>query len=109
MTSSSVTPRLRRLAGRLTPFPRAAASGPSRRAPSAFWRIREDIPPRLRWILIAISLGSPLLIWWLVFLSGRVSELFLPSPVDAWTAGRVLDEHADDPQAVLTRFGEAGG
>jgi NitT/TauT family transport system permease protein len=82
-----VTPRLRRLAGRLTPFPRAAASGPSRRAPSSFWRIREDIPPRLRWILIAFSLGSPLLIWWLVYLSGQVSELFLPSPLDAWAAG----------------------
>lgn len=54
---------------------------------STFWRIRDDIPRRLELPLMALSLALPLLIWTLVYLSGLVRELFLPSPWVAASAG----------------------
>jgi NitT/TauT family transport system permease protein len=48
--------------------------------PTVFWRIREEIPRRLSWGLMAISIGVPLLLWWLVSATGWVEPLFLPSP-----------------------------
>ena len=48
--------------------------------PSIFWRLAEDIPPRLSWILSSISLGLPLIIWWGITTFGSIDPKFLPSP-----------------------------
>ncbi|MEM9135861.1 MAG: ABC transporter permease, partial [Cyanobacteria bacterium P01_F01_bin.42] len=56
--------------------------------PTVFWRIVDDIPPRLRWSLIAISIVGPLVIWWLVTAFANINPKFLPAPlgvVDALT------------------------
>lgn len=46
-----------------------------------FWRIREEIPQSLTWLLMAMSVGVPLCLWWLISNSGWVAPLFLPTPV----------------------------
>jgi NitT/TauT family transport system permease protein len=53
---------------------------PRRLRPSVFWRLAEDIPPRLYWRLAALSILLPLLVWGLVTWVGAVDPKFLPSP-----------------------------
>jgi NitT/TauT family transport system permease protein len=48
--------------------------------PTVFWRIAEDIPTRLSWLLVALSIGIPLLLWWGIASSGVVAPMFLPTP-----------------------------
>ena len=62
----------------------------SARRPSTFWRIRDEIPPRLRLPLVVISILMPLAIWVALDLSGQVSDIFLPSPFKVLTAGREM-------------------
>ncbi len=57
-----------------------APKSPQMLPPTVFWRIREEIPRRLSGGLMAISIGVPLLLWWLVSATGWVEPLFLPSP-----------------------------
>jgi NitT/TauT family transport system permease protein len=60
------------------------------RRPSTFWRIRDDLPPSLRISLVIISMLLPLAIWIAIDASGRVNEIFLPSPLEVLTAGREM-------------------
>jgi NitT/TauT family transport system permease protein len=53
--------------------------------PTVFWRVAEEIPPRLNLSLIAASVGIPLLLWWLITTFGNIDPKFLPSP------GKVLE------------------
>ncbi|MEM8830824.1 MAG: ABC transporter permease [Cyanobacteria bacterium P01_G01_bin.19] len=47
---------------------------------SSFWRIAEDIPRSLSWILFAISIVLPILIWLLISKYAGIEPIFLPSP-----------------------------
>lgn len=48
--------------------------------PTVFWRIAEDIPPGLSWLLMVLSVVVPLTLWWLLTAYGDVNPTFLPSP-----------------------------
>jgi NitT/TauT family transport system permease protein len=54
--------------------------------PSIFWDITSGIPPNLRWMLMAISIITPLVLWAVVSSQGWVKPLFLPSPMAVWQA-----------------------
>ena len=57
---------------------------------SIFWSIAEDIPKNLSWVLMALSIVIPLLLWWAVASSGLVKPLFLPHPTQVWNAFQKL-------------------
>jgi NitT/TauT family transport system permease protein len=48
--------------------------------PTIFWRIAEDIPKRLSWVLMVISIAVPLLAWLVLSNLPGVNSTFLPSP-----------------------------
>lgn len=69
--------------------------------PSIFWRIGEDIPQPLSWVLTALSIAVPLILWWILASSGVVHPKFLPSPVEVaqafvklWRQGHLLEDTA---------------
>lgn len=54
---------------------------------TVFWRIGEDIPKSLNWTLIALSIGIPFVLWWIISNSGIVQPAFLlPTPSQVGTA-----------------------
>ncbi len=53
---------------------------PRQLRPSVFWRLAEDIPHRLYWRLVTLSILLPLMGWGLVTWVGAVDPKFLPSP-----------------------------
>ena len=59
-------------------------------SPSMFWQIAEEIPPQMTWVLMSISVLLPLSLWWAVAASGWVSDQFLPSPFQVWSAAQNL-------------------
>ncbi len=76
--------------------------------PTVFWRLAEDIPPRLNLALTVASIGIPLVLWWLVTTLGNVDPKFLPSPGQViaafgrlWNSGELLQ----DTVASLWRVG----
>jgi NitT/TauT family transport system permease protein len=76
--------------------------------PTVFWRLAEDIPPRLNMVLTVASIGVPLVLWWLVTTLGNVDPKFLPSPGQVIAAfGRLWSsgELAQDTVASLWRVG----
>ncbi len=76
--------------------------------PTVFWRLAEDIPPRLNTALIVASIGIPLVLWWLVTTLGNVDPKFLPSPGQVVTAFGRLWSSGDllkDTVASLWRVG----
>jgi NitT/TauT family transport system permease protein len=76
--------------------------------PTVFWRLAEDIPPRLNMVLTVASIGVPLLLWWLVTTLGNVDPKFLPSPGQVITAFERLwssGELVQDTVASLWRVG----
>jgi NitT/TauT family transport system permease protein len=83
-------------------------SNPKTLSPTVFWRLAEDIPKPLNTALVAISIGLPLLIWWLVTTFGNVDPRFLPSPARVLEAfGRLWStrELLKDTVASLWRVG----
>jgi NitT/TauT family transport system permease protein len=65
------------------------------RRPSRFWRVREDIPARLRLVLMVVSILAPLVTWVLLRATNTVQEIFLPNPLDVLSAGKGLAEGGD--------------
>ncbi|WP_199249588.1 ABC transporter permease [[Phormidium] sp. ETS-05] len=63
--------------------------------PTVFWRILDEIPPALTWSLMAVSIITPMFIWWLVANSGWVEPLFLPTPEQVWASlwDMAMSEH----------------
>lgn len=62
------------------PRDRARGQGVGRR-PSRFWRIRDDIPGRLRIALTLVSLVAPLTLWTVLVATNAVADNILPSPL----------------------------
>ncbi len=58
--------------------------------PTVFWRIADDIPKSLSWILIGLSIALPLLIWFLASEYSGMDSVFLPSPGDVIVAFKRL-------------------
>lgn len=54
--------------------------------PTTFWRITEDIPRILSWVLISLSIILPLSGWFLVTKYAGIDSIFLPSPGDVINA-----------------------
>jgi NitT/TauT family transport system permease protein len=51
-----------------------------------FWRIADDVPPRLKSGLMVLSIAVPFALWWGLSGTGWVDPKFLPSPGMVWTA-----------------------
>ena len=49
---------------------------------TVFWRIAENIPQSLSWILISLSIIFPLATWFLTAQYAGIDSIFLPSPAD---------------------------
>jgi NitT/TauT family transport system permease protein len=79
--------------------------------PTVFWRIAEDIPKSLNWVLICLSIGIPLCLWWIVSNSGLVKPLFLPTPLQVlaaiqrlWITGELPKDIASSLFRVISGF-----
>lgn len=76
--------------------------------PRLLWRMGKPIPARLDWMLRIVSVVVPVLLWWLLSVSGLVNPKFLPSPPDVMAAlGRLWEKglFLDDLQASIFRVG----
>ena len=73
--------------------------------PTVFWRIAEDIPKSLSWVLIAVSVVVPLAVWWMLSNYTDVNPKFLPSPQDVVGAFGRLWEKGFITQDILASFG----
>lgn len=47
---------------------------------SKFWKIRADIPKRIYYLMVTLSISIPLLLWTGLTYSGYIEPLFLPAP-----------------------------
>ncbi|HEY9877165.1 MAG TPA: ABC transporter permease [Leptolyngbyaceae cyanobacterium] len=71
----------------LTTETSVSSSSPSRSLrPTVFWRLAEDIPPRLSWVLMGLSVLIPLSAWFLLSNAGVIDTRFLPTPQMVWQA-----------------------
>ncbi len=50
--------------------------------PTIIWRIAENIPQSLFWVLTGLSVALPLLVWLLISKYSGIESIFLPSPKD---------------------------
>lgn len=78
------------------------------RRPSRFWRVRDDIPRRLRIALAIASVTIPILAWIVLDATHAVNPIFLPSPLRVLTAARALVTTGvlvEDMSASLMRIG----
>ena len=50
--------------------------------PNTFWRIAENIPQSLFWVLTSLSIAIPLLVWLLISKYSGIESIFLPSLKD---------------------------
>src|SRR5579883_315521 len=85
---------------------------PQMLAPTVFWRIAEDIPKRLTWILMTLSIVIPVCLWWMI--SNWVASsnsMFLPISVQVleaiqklWSDGTLLKDIQLSMFRVLTGF-----
>ena len=74
----------------VAPRDRARREAGVGRRPSQFWRIREDVPRRMRLMLVVISLVAPFAVWTLLTATQAVDPLFLPPPIDVLSAAGEL-------------------
>lgn len=83
-------------------FPNGEVTSPPQMLqPSVLWQIAEEIPQRLNWMLMALSIGVPFILWWLISNSGWVQPLFLPTPTQVWAAIQTLWMSGDLPKDIL--------
>lgn len=72
--------------------------------PTIFWRISENIPASLNWVLMVLSIVIPLCLWWVFALI--LNSRFLPTPPQVLQAGFKLWEKGylvEDAIASITR------
>jgi NitT/TauT family transport system permease protein len=68
--------------------------------PTVFWRIAEEIPQSLSWLLICLSIALPLGLWAIVSNSGLIKPLFLPTPLQVLSAIHHLWITGDLPKDI---------
>jgi NitT/TauT family transport system permease protein len=85
----------------MTPASPSSPTATKMLRPTVFWRIADNIPSRLTWVLFGISIGAPFLFWWLLSNSGVVQPLFLPTPQAVWVAGQALWSSGDLPRDIV--------
>ena len=49
-------------------------------SPTIFWRIAEEIPKSLSWVMMSFSILIPLLVWFIFSNYSGIDSIFLPSP-----------------------------
>jgi NitT/TauT family transport system permease protein len=76
--------------------------------PSVFWRLIEDIPQPLSWILSGMSIGLPLILWWGVTTFGSIDPKFLPSPYSVIIAAQRLWETGELQQDTIASLWRVG-
>jgi NitT/TauT family transport system permease protein len=81
---------------------------------TVFWRLAEDIPPRLNLALMAASIGILLLLWLLITTFGSIDPKFLPSPgsvlqafLRLWSTGELQKDTIASLWRVAMGFGSA--
>jgi NitT/TauT family transport system permease protein len=79
--------------------------------PSVFWRITDDIPKKLSWSLMVLSVVVPFILWLIISNSGLVKPLFLPTPTavlgafqSLWASGDLLKDILYSLFRVLSGF-----
>ncbi len=78
--------------------------------PTVFWRIAEDIPKKMAWTLMFLSIAIPLVLWFLICHSGLVQSLFLPSPGEVLAGLQRLIASGDlQKDAIYSLFRVLGG
>ncbi|MEM9486066.1 MAG: ABC transporter permease [Cyanobacteria bacterium P01_F01_bin.116] len=87
------------------PFENDFESASQSLKPTVFWRIAEDIPDFLSWMLIVVSVVVPLTLWWILSNFTDVNPKFLPSPQDVFGAFQRLWEKGFITQDILASFG----
>ena len=67
--------------------------------PTTFWRIGEDIPQSLSWLLMGLSVVIPFAVWWAIASFAGMESIFLPSPLDVvkaignlWSKGYLISD-----------------
>lgn len=65
----------------------ATQKPPAKKQRSVFWKVRGDIPPRLYYGMVILSIAVPLLAWSILTYGGLVNPLFVPSPTDVLVRG----------------------
>ena len=78
---------------------------------TTFWRIAQDIPQSLSWILFTLSIAIPLLTWFLFSQYSGLDSTFLPSPLDVmsafqrlWSKGFLVQDSLSSFTRVSTGF-----
>jgi len=78
---------------------------------AGFWRIAEDIPKSLSWILFATSIFLPILVWLLISRYAGIEPIFLPSPtnviealVSLWSKGYLTQDIGSSFMRVTLGF-----
>jgi NitT/TauT family transport system permease protein len=79
--------------------------------PTVFWRIGEDIPRSLNWVLMGMSIVIPFLSWWIITTFAGINPAFLPGPADVaeafgslWERGFLLKDTVASFSRVMIGF-----
>jgi NitT/TauT family transport system permease protein len=80
------------------------ATPPKTLEPTIFWRITDDIPESLKWILMSLSILLPLVLWLLISTFAGIESVFLPSPLAVIQALGKLGEQGFLIQDTVTSF-----
>ena len=73
--------------------------------PTVFWRIAEDIPKVLNWVLILASVVVPFTVWWILSNYTSINPKFLPSPQAVAVAFQRLWDNGFIPRDIMASFG----
>ena len=87
------------------PFKDDFEPAPQSLKPTVFWRIADDIPNALSWVLMAVSVVVPLTVWWLLSNYTNVNPKFLPSPQAVAGAFQRLWEQGFITRDIMASFG----
>lgn len=72
--------------------------------PTIFWRIAEDIPKSLSWMMMSFSILIPLVCWFLFANYSGINDTFLPSPTSVINALINLGEKGVLTQDIAASF-----
>ena len=72
--------------------------------PTTFWRIAEEIPQSLSWVLMALSIAIPLCCWFIFANYSDLDSTFLPSPSDVVNALKKLWDKGVLSEDIIASF-----